>query len=252
MLGSDPIAALLGAGTDPRSPQVVWKRYLRSLVEAGAAVTMLGPDVTVPSGADATLLAVLHKLIQRYPPGVPMPTETTGKLASSGQVDTDPALVNVRVSAYFRHITKVVGKELAPDLLQSGIITVSAGLHVACSRMVAVLVPDACAFDQWRSWATQTSRDVYERHSAPTLLLPGCPGGGVYLFRVASGTPMPPRTLQVGQATVKSGDMVVPIPPTQLGGVPVARLGPCRMLPDWLAKVLEHEGVPGEMLAVAV
>ncbi|SKR85402.1 Uncharacterised protein [Mycobacteroides abscessus subsp. abscessus] len=35
MLGSDPIAALLGAGLDARSPQVVWKGYLRKLAAAG-------------------------------------------------------------------------------------------------------------------------------------------------------------------------------------------------------------------------
>lgn len=31
MLGSDPIAALLGAGLDARSPQVVWKDTCASL-----------------------------------------------------------------------------------------------------------------------------------------------------------------------------------------------------------------------------
>lgn len=233
MLGSDPLSALLGVGLDPRSPAVVWKKYLRALVGAGAAVAMMGPDVVVPERADDLTRRALRDLITKYPPGVRMPMESTGKLSGLQPVDAEAGRVNMRVSAYFRHIDKVVGKERAPELLSSGAITASAALHLQYSNLVAVEVPDAGALQQWRGWAAAVSGDVHEAHTAPTLLIPGYSGGGVYLFRVP-GEQMGSRALQVGTSVVSSGDVVIPIPPTRQNGVPVMRLGPCRVLPDWL------------------
>lgn len=239
MLGSDPVAALLGAATDPRCSQTVWKAYLRKLVDAGAAVTMLGPDVVVPDAAEDAVLSALGALVATYPPGTQMPEETTGVLDGAGHVDSTGDRVNRRVAAYYRHIYKVLGKELAPALMESGAVTTGAGLHVASSGMVAVIVPDAAALQQWRDWAVTMSGDPYERHTAPTILLPNAPGGGVYLFRTAEGvSPPPDLKLYVGTASIETGDVVVPIPPTRLGGNPVSRLGPARMLPAWLHRQL--------------
>ncbi|KMV19675.1 hypothetical protein ACT17_06490 [Mycolicibacterium conceptionense] len=261
MLGSDPIAALLGAGLDPRSPQTVWKAYLRRLVGAGCAVTLLGPDVQVSPGARDEVLAALAVLTERFPQGVPMPPEPTGKLAGLGQVDTVGDRVNLRVAAYYRHIVKAVGKDLAPDLLATGVVTAGAAVHVGSSHMAAAVVPDAASMEQWREWAAQVSGDPHERHAAPTLLLPGYPGGGVFLFRtpftVAEGekptrkgfTVLPPVTMQRGATRVVTGDVTVPIPPTRMGGHPVMRLGPCRMLPEWLESELRQAAQPAPAAA---
>ncbi|WP_372941112.1 hypothetical protein [Mycolicibacterium sp.] len=212
---------------------------------------MLAPDVVVPADAEDAVLTALHALIDRYPPGTQMPPESTGKLAGAGRIDATSERVNTRVAAYFRHITKVVGRELAPRLLASGVITPSAGLHVASSHMAAVVAPGAPALSQWRDWAAQASADLRERHTAPTLVLPAAVGGGVYLFRTAEAEELEPRIFQVGQATVTSGDLVVPIPPTRQAGAPVMRLGPCRMLPQWLREALMRDGLPETVEAQA-
>lgn len=238
MLGSDPIAALLGAGIDSRAPQVIWKGYLRRLVANGAAVVMMAPDITVPEDADDSVLAKLAALLDRYPPGTQMPEEVTGRLAGANHIDADAERVNLRVGAYYRHMDKVLGKDLGPALRDNGIVSVTAGLHVGCSRMAAVIVPDAAALTQWRDWAAATSGDLRERHTAPTLLLPGTPGGGVYLFRTTADQIPVDVTMSLGRCTISTGDVIVPIPPSRQGGVPVTRLGPCRMLPTWLAEVL--------------
>ena len=245
MLGSDPIAALLGAGTDPRCSQTVWKSYLRKLVGAGAAVTMLGPDVVVPDDADDAVLVALAALVATYPPGVQMPLETSGVLEGAGHVDSDTERVNRRVATYFRHIVHVLGKELAPQLLSNGAVTAAAGLHVGASGMVAVSVPDGDALNQWRSWAAQTSGDIYERHTAPTVLLPTAPRGGVYLFRVPATVSVPADlTVTIEGFTITTGDLVVPIPPSQMGGESVTRLGPARILPAWLQRELRAVAAP--------
>lgn len=245
MLGSDPIAALLGAGIDSRAPQVVWKGYLRRLVAAGAAVVMMAPDVTVPDDVEGHVLVALAALLGQYPPGTQMPEETTGRLAGAGHVDAEAERVNLRVSAYYRHIDKVLGKELGSALRDSGVVSVSAGLHVGGSQMVAVVVPDTTALGQWRDWSAAVSGDRRERHTAPTLLLPGTPGGGVYLFRTADRQVPAGLTIAVGACTVSSGDLIVPIPPSRQAGVPVTRLGPCRMLPAWLAAaMLQRQACP--------
>ena len=250
MLGSDPIAALLGAGTDPRCAPAVWKVYLRKLVDAGAAVTMLGPDVTIPDDASDEVKVALAALIATYPTGTQMPEETTGVLADFGVVDADPARVKSRVVTYYRHINRVVGKELAPDLLAAGVITASAGLHVGSSGMVAVTVPDAAAQQQWWDWAVESSGDIRERHTAPTVLTPTCRGGGIYLFRTNAATAVP-KGVKINKGfVVDTGDMVVPIPPTRMGGNPVTRLGPARMLPLWLhAKILGENTVGADFPA---
>lgn len=241
MLGSDPIAALLGAGTDPRCSQTVWKSYLRKLAGAGAAVTMLGPDVVVPEDADTEVLAALAALVDTYPPGVQMPLEASGVLNGTGRVDSDAERVNRRVSTYYRHIARVLGEERAPRLLADGTVTPGAGLHVGASGMVAVTVPDADALSRWRAWAAQTSGDPHERHTAPTVLLPTWPGGGVYLFRGTGAGPVPrDLTMLMGGFSIATGDLVVPVPPSRLGGEAVTRLGPARILPAWLAQVLRE------------
>ena len=162
--------------------------------------------------------------------------------------------INARVGAYFRHITKVVGKELAEPLLDRASITVSAGLHIAQSHLVAVLIDDADALAQWRGWAVQCSSDPREMHTAPTLILSTMPGGGIYLFRTpatvgpdktpdARFEPLPEMQLSVGTCRITSGDITVPIPPTRMFGQPVMRLGPCRMLPSWLESMLRAHGI---------
>ncbi len=242
MLGSDPIAALLGAGTDPRCSQTVWKSYLRKLVGAGAAITMLGPDVVVPDDATDEVLSALASLVATFPPGRQMPLETTGVLEGVGHVDSDEERVNRRVASYFRHIVKVLGKELGPQLLADGVVTASAGLHVGASGMVAVSVPNEEAMNQWRSWAVETSGDLHEGHTAPTVLLPTAPGGGVYLFRLSPAVPVPADLTVPGDGfTITTGDLVVPIPPSRLAGGYVTRLGPARILPHWLCQFLHEE-----------
>jgi len=246
MLGSDPIAALLGAGTDPRCSPTVWKIYLRKLVDAGASVTMLGPDVVVPDDASDEVKVALAALISTYPTGTQMPEETTGALADFGVVDADPGRVNSRVGTYYRHITRIVGKELAPELLASGVITASAGLHVGSSGMVAVTARDPLAQAQWREWAGEVSGDRRERHTVPTVLTPTADGGGIYLFRTNAATSLP-KDISIDKGfLLQTGDVVVPIPPTRMGGSPVTRLGPARMLPDWLraAILAETHGGP--------
>ena len=189
-----------------------------------------------------------------YPPGAPMPVESTGALAAMPQVDITTERINARVGAYFRHITKVVGKELAEPLLDRASITVSAGLHIAQSHLVAVLIDDADALAQWRGWAVQCSSDPREMHTAPTLILSTMPGGGIYLFRTpatvgpdktpdARFEPLPEMQLSVGTCRITSGDITVPIPPTRMFGQPVMRLGPCRMLPSWLESMLRAHGI---------
>ncbi|QOF39292.1 hypothetical protein E3G66_003461 [Mycobacteroides abscessus] len=263
MLGSDPIAALLGAGLDARSPQVVWKGYLRKLAAAGCAVTMLGPDVVVPDGLDAETLTVLAELTQRFPSQAAMPEESTGKLSGQGQVDRTGDQINARVTTYYRHITKIVGAQRAPALLDAGVITPSAGIYIPFSHMVAVAVPDATALAQWRRWAAETSGDRFELHTAPTLLVPGLPGGGVYLFTTpdtgadhqhpaAIGyTPVTGLNFAVGDSIVSAGQVTVPIPPTRMGGAPVMRLGPCRKLPAWLDAALREHGSQSVPLSAA-
>lgn len=250
MLGSDPIAALLGAGVDPRSPEVVLRGYLRALVARGCAIAMMGPDVVVPSGGlDTETQAALSKLTAMYPSTTLMPVEGTGKLAGLSVVDTTSDRINARVSAYFRHINKVVGKDRVQELREAGILTAGAGVHIGSSQLVAVIVPDAEALRHWRRWSAEVSGDRYEAHTAPTLLVPGYSGGGVYLFRTPStanetvGTspefePLGAVTMSVGASVIETGDLTVPIPPTQISGQPVMRLGPCRMLPAWLESQL--------------
>jgi len=246
MLGSDPIAALLGAGTDPRCSPTVWKVYLRKLVDAGASVTMLGPDVVIPDDASDEVKAALAALISTYPTGTQMPEETTGVLADFGVVDADTSRVNNRVGTYYRHITRIVGKELTPELLASGAITASAGLHVGSSGMVAVTAHNAAEQAQWRDWAGEVSGDRRERHTVPTVLTPTADGGGIYLFRTNAATSVP-KDISIDKGfLVETGDVVVPIPPTRMGGDPVTRLGPARMLPEWLRSVIlaETSGEP--------
>ena len=260
MLGCDPLTALLGAGLDPRSPQVVWKRYLRALAEYGAAVRMLGPDVMLADGIDPVSASALVELAKRSPPGEPMPVESAGVLAAMGQLDVTGERINARVAAYFRHITKVVGKELAEPLLSSGAITASAGIHVAGSHLVAVMVHDAEQLTLWRTWATQVSGDLREMHTAPTLVLSTMPGGGIYLFRTPATAgpdkgadtrfePLPELQMMVGGCLVTAGDVTVPIPPTRMFGHHVMRLGSCRALPAWLESMLRTHGAPAETAA---
>lgn len=254
MLGSDPISALLGAGLDVRSPQVVWKNYLSQLAEYGCAVRMLGPDVMAVPGLSDEHRILLSELTAKYPVGQQMPVEDKGSLRGLTPVDLTPERISARVAAYFRRIVRVVGKELAPSLLDAGAITASAGVHIGYSNLVAVHVPTGEALTQWRSWAAQTSGDPHEAHTAPTLLLPGLPGGGIYLFRTpATGAPfntrpafasLENRRLQVGDCVVDTGDMTVPIPPSRMYGHPLMRLGPCRALPQWLEVVVRQCGVP--------
>lgn len=248
MLGSDPLAALLGAGTHPRSPLAVWKSYLRHLVEVGVGVTVLGPDVVIPPEADDATLAALNALLETYPPGSQMPEPKTGTLKDAGHVDVTQARVYSRLASYWSALGRVVGKALLPELLASGAITPSVGLHVGTSGVVAVTVPDAEALSQWRLWSAETSGDRYEAHSAPTIQMPNLPGGGVYLFRIPEGVAVPAGlSVEVAGCTIDTGDVVVPIPPTRQGGEPVNRLGPARMLPEWLRLQL-----PAEVDAVAV
>lgn len=253
MLGCDPLTALLGCGMDVRSPQVVWKRYLRALAEHGAAVRMLAPDVAAWDGIRESEQAALQELARRYPPGSAMPIEGTGVLAGMGQLDVTAEQINVRVAAYYRHIARAVGKELAPALLESGAVTVSAGVHVAGSHLVAVLVPSAGSLSQWRTWAAQSSGDLREAHTAPTLALGTMPGGGIYLFRTPAtagqsqsdgpvSAPLQELSMSVGDCLVTTGDTTVPIPPSRLYGQPVMRLGPTRMLPEWLDAALRNHG----------
>ncbi|MFV8261760.1 hypothetical protein ACNQR9_00150 [Mycolicibacterium peregrinum] len=254
MLGSDPIAALLGAGMDPRLPEVLWKGYLRRLVNAGAAVTMLGPDVVVPDDATDAERAGLATLVSTYPTGTQMPMETTGKLAGTGLIDAAAERVNVRVGAYYRRINRTVGKDVAAGLWRRGAITTSAAIHAGASNMVAVMIGDAASLRVWRQWSMQASGDGYERHSAPTLLVPQLRGGGMYLFRTSEGDRIDPLTMAVTgwedcSITVTSGDMLVPVPPTCQNGAPVTRLGPCRMLPGWLRESLLGYGVPPQSAA---
>lgn len=245
MLGSDPVAALLGAGTDPRSPKRVWRTYLRALVNQGVAITMLGPDVIVPEGADDATVAVLAELAATYPVGSQMPAETTGALKDTGLVATDGKQCTARVDAYYKRIEKIGGKELTPTLLENGTVTPSAGLHVGVSGLVAVVCPDAEALAGWRAWAAETSGDPYERHTGPTLLQPGMPGGGVYLFRTDAATAAPAGLeLEVAGCTLSSGDLVIPIPPSRIAGKPISRLGPARMLPVWLQRTLRDAASP--------
>jgi hypothetical protein len=242
MLGSDPIAALLGAGVDPLCTQVVWRTYLRKLVDAGASVTMLGPDVVIPEGASPEVHEALSALMAAYPSASQMPEETTGALSGFGVVDSDPGRVGQRVTTYYRHIHRVVGKELAPELLAEGAITVSAGLHVSGSGMVAVTVPDAAAQRLWGEWSAEISGDPLEGHTAPTVLTPTCRGGGIYLFRTNAATAVPVGVKIDNGFIIDTGDMAVPIPPTRMGGNPVTRLGPARMLPEWLRDVIVSAG----------
>ena len=237
MLGSDPIAALLGAGTDVRSSQTIWKAYLRKLVAAGASVTMLGPDVVIPDDAGPEVLTALAALLQTYPPGSQMPAEVTGALADFGVVDTEAERVNRRVASYWRHLTVVLGKNLAPELMASGAVTPSAAIHVGASGMVAVSVPDGEGMSRWRSWAAMVSGDPRERHSAPTIVLPTTPGGGVFLFRTDEPVAANIEVTCDG-FVIETCELTVPIPPTRQGGKPVMRLGPARMLPDWLRTVI--------------
>lgn len=255
MLGSDPISALLGAGVDPNAPKSVWKGYLRALATHGCAVVMLGPDVVVPPAADTATLRGIRDLIDRFPPSTHMPPETTGKLAGSPVIDTDPMVVPLRVEAYYKHIATALAPHLkdraektehAVNLLTNGTVTPSAGIHVQRSGLVAVEVPDAAAMNRWRTWAFEMSDDYHERHAAPTLLMPGLPGGGIFLFRPLQ--PMPPLELVVsGSIVVSSGNTTVPVPPTRQGGNQITRLGGCRALPGWLQTQLLTGGRPEPM-----
>lgn len=253
MLGCDPLTALLGSGMDLRSPPVVWKRYLRALAEHGAAVRMLGPDVMVTAGVDDSAQAALIALAERYPPGMPMPSEERGVLAGIAPVDVAAERINTRVATYYRHIARTVGKDQVDALMDCAAITVSAGIHVAGSHLVAVVVPDAAALGQWRGWAAQASGDPREMHTAPTLVLATMPGGGIYLFRTPATAgpdsppdprfePLPEMQMSVGACQITSGDLTVPIPPTRMYGHPVMRLGPCRMAPSWLEESLRAHG----------
>ncbi|KXO92971.1 hypothetical protein [Tsukamurella tyrosinosolvens] len=243
MLGSDPIAGLLGAGLDPRSPAVLWTRYLKALNAEGCATTMLGPSVTNTGALTDEDVAKLAALATQYPAGTAMPRETTGKLAGFETVDVLPERITARVGAYFRRVTRAVGKDNFLRLAQTGAVCAGAGIHVGRSRMAAVVVPDAGAMSAWRQWAVETSGDPHEAHTAPTLLLSGMPGGGIYLFRTSAmapageppaAEPLPAAAFTVGGCTVTSSELVVPVPPTRLAGGTVMRLGPCRMLPSWL------------------
>lgn len=253
MLGSDPVAALLGSGVSTRAGTGVWSAYLRALVAAGLGITLLGPDVTVPGDADPMLLRSLAALVAAYPPGAQMPAAETGNLVGHGLVDTVAQRLRSRTAAYFTRIGKIVGKDRLPQLVADGTITPGAALHVGASGLVAVSVPDGAALARWRDWAARTSGDRYERHSAPTLLLPTAPGGGVYLFRVPAAAAVPSDlTADVSGSTVTTGDMVVPLPPTRLGGAPVSRLGPCRMLPDWFHRVIHYYSCAAGVLKPAM
>jgi hypothetical protein len=211
---------------------------------------MLGPDVVVPDDAPDEVKAALAALISTYPTGTQMPEETTGVLADFGVVDADTSRVNNRVGTYYRHITRIVGKELTPELLASGVITASAGLHVGSSGMVAVTAHNPAEQEQWRDWAAQASGDPRERHTVPTVLTPTADGGGIYLFRTNAATSVPKDVSIVSGFLIETGDVVVPIPPTRMGGSPVTRLGPARMLPDWLRSVIlaETGGEPDPLM----
>lgn len=255
MLGSDPVSALLGAGVDPRAPKPVWKAYLRALATHGCAVVMLGPDVVVPPGADADTLRGLRDLIAEFPPSVHMPPETSGKLAGAPVIDTIPTNVPTRVDAYYKRVAKAMAAHIAGQrgkddyaaaLLANGTVTPSAGIHVQRSGLVAVEVTDAEAMSRWRTWAFEMSDDYHERHAAPTLLMPGLPGGGIFLFRPAQ--PLPPLEMVVsGSIVISSGNTTVPIPPTRQAGVQVTRLGGCRAMPEWLQAQLLAGGRPEQV-----
>lgn len=251
MLGSDPISALLGAGVNPSAAKVVWKGYVRELVNAGCAVVMLGPDVLVPGQASAPTLRGLRDLLAMYPPSSRMPPETTGKLAGTPTITTDPVSMALRVESYYKLIAKPLTAHIpgrdektahVNDLFDSGVVTPGVGLHVQRSAMVAVEVPDAEAMTRWRTWAFELSDDYHERHCAPTLVMPGLPGGGIFLFRQTD--PIPAMELQVNSITVSSGNTIVPVPPTRQGGRQINRIGAVRVLPEWLRAQLVSGGRP--------
>ncbi|BBY53942.1 hypothetical protein H7J07_04735 [Mycobacterium koreense] len=253
MLGSDPLSAVLGIGLDPHSPKSQWKVYLRQLVSGGCALAMLGPDIRVPDAADDHTLRALAAVSQCYPPSAPMPVDTSGKLAGASTVETDPGRVNLRVDSYYRSLAAVAkgtmkqadGEKLVRRLIEEDrCMTPTVALHVALSNLVVVEVPDAAAMAQWHAWSAQASGDRYEQYTAPTLLDPSCRGGGLYLFRDEAGSDVAGAGFTVGGCVITSGDVVVPVPPSVRGGVPVARLGPCRRLPDWLRTQLRWYGNP--------
>lgn len=235
MLGSDPISALLGAGLDPRSPKNSYSRYLTEVVKKGSAVVMLGADVIVPDDADDELRTALATMMADIPPGAQMPASRIKALKDAGQVDVDVARMRSRVTSYWGTLARYLGKDRVEELISSGVVNPMMGLHVGMTGAVAVTVPDAAAFAQWRTWSAEVSGDPYEAHSAPTLLLPTAPGGGVYLFRIPDGVIVPAEvTLEFAGCTVQTGDVIVPIPPSRFHGKLVTRLGPARPLPEWL------------------
>lgn len=249
MLGSDPISALLGGGVDPRSPKVVWSKYLRHLVRSGCAVAMLGPDVLATHDSDDATLRAIGRLIARYPPHVPMPPADTKALKELPALDVTVTAMASRVTHYYSAISKPLTahlydkhekSEFVDRLLRCGTVTPSVSLHVAQSRLVSVTVPNAEALARWRTWCAEASGDYHEKHSAPTLLLPTQPGGGIFLFR--SGESFPELELVLDDIVVSSGNTLVPIPPTMIGGEPVSRLGQCRTLPGWLRQRLLRDG----------
>jgi hypothetical protein len=251
MLGSDPVSSLLGAGVNPCAPKSVWKWYARALISNGCAVVMLGPDVTVPPDADASTLRGLRDLLAEYPPLTQMPSETTGKLAGTSPVTTDAMTSAMRVEAYYKRIGKALTPHLSGKeekdahtrcLIENGTVTPSMGIHVKRSGLVSVEIPDADALTRWRTWAFELSDDYHERHTAPTLLMPGLPGGGIFLFRQPQ--PLPALEMRVNSILVSSGNTVVPVPPTRQGGREITRLGPVRTIPDWLREQFVSAGVP--------
>ena len=245
MLGSDPIAAFLGAGIDPRAPQGAYRKYLTHLVRNGAAVVMLGPDVVVPDDADPETTAALASLLAGFPPGTRMPESNLKVLKDVGQVDASEARARTRVDFWWKTAARFVGKDCVDDLVSAGVVTPMVGIHVGMSGMVAVSAPGAEALAQWRDWSAQISGDPYERHTGPTVLLPTMIGGGVYLFRTDADTEVPADlTMRTAGCVIETGDVVVPIPPSRFSGQPVSRLGPARMLPSWLRTVLLESAPP--------
>lgn len=248
MLGSDSISAFLGAGFDPRSGKTAYSRYLVALVRNGSAIVMLGPDVTVPDDADDELRAALAALVVDIPPGAQMPPSRLKALKDAGQVDADVPRMRSRVTSYWSTLGRYLGKGRVEELISAGALTPTVGLHVGTTGIVAVTVPDGAALERWRAWSAEVSGDPYERHSGPTVLLPTTPGGGVYLFRIPDGVAVPADvSIDVEGCTIQTGDVVVPIPPSRFHGKPASRLGPARILPQWL-----HEQILAGRDAVAV
>ena len=238
MLGMNPVAALLGAGTaGTLDDQDTAIKYALALAKGGIGVLLCEHGTKIPCDNLRTPAMVKKDQADweaagfsgEFPRGYNLATHETSRLRS-----------------YIRRYFKVNGT--SPNL----------AIEPRRSKLVIVDADTQAEVDAFKGWAAQLSGDVKWHHVAPTVSSPGARDsdgtwrhrdGGHYYFMVPDDAYLDYSVLPANLDVTFNGtkfsiflkDRYVLIPPSTRPEGPYRLTGPSHDMPRWLADYLGSE-----------